>query len=341
MNIYDLVTSQNLSTYWETKVLEETPYLGTAFFPVNKQLNMDLSWIKGADKSPVALQLSALDTKVNAISRKGFEKLAYEMPFFKNSLRIDEKTRRELNMAIASQNQAIIDVLLNKVFNDNVTLIRNAAVTREILNMQLLTTGAISLANNGQSINYNYGLPSANRKSATWSDAATADPISDISSWQDLIEQTTGERPMNLIMNSVTFGLIKKADAVKNAIYVLGQGKVTPSTAQVKQFILDETGCNVYVYSKGYTNDEGSFVKFVPDNVVALSPDILGTGWFASTPEESDLMMDSSANVSIVDTGVALTTTKLTDPVSVETKASMVYLPSGENVNKLIVASIS
>ena len=63
----------------------------------------------------------------------------------------------------------------------------------------------------------------------------------------------------------------------------------------------------------------------------------LGTSWFGTTPEQSDLMTGNAANVTITDTGVAVTTTKETDPVNVDTKVSMIFLPSFEAADQVYI----
>ena len=73
-----------------------------------------------------------------------------------------------------------------------------------------------------------------------------------------------------------------------------------------------------------------------------LIPDgTLGTGWFGTTPEQSDLMSGTAANVSMVDLGVAVTTSKKVDPVNVDTKVSMIYLPSYEGIDNVLIADVS
>ena len=60
-----------------------------------------------------------------------------------------------------------------------------------------------------------------------------------------------------------------------------------------------------------------------------------------TTPEESDLMNSLGANVSIVDNGVAVTTSQTVDPVNVETKVSMVSLPSFEQADKIVIVDVT
>lgn len=342
--IFDLVTPKAIASEWNKNYNERVPFLGEMFFGTKKQLGLDMKYIKGAEGSVKPLMLSAFDAKAIPIDRQGFEEIAQKMPFFKNSMNIDENDRQNLNMVINSGNQAYIDTILNKVYKDEMTLLERANITREIMRMQALTSGMVTFSSNGQTVAIDYKIPTANKVSLSsnkWSDSATADPISDITSWQDKIENATGVRPNRLLMNTNTFNRIKKCDSIKNAVYVFGQGKVTPTTKAVKDFILTETGCTVYIYNKGYTNSSGTFTKFIADEIVVLLPDtFVGDTWFGTTPEESDLMTGSNAQVQIVDTGVAITTTKETDPVNVATKVSMICLPSLEKANQILIATV-
>ena len=164
-----------------------------------------------------------------------------------------------------------------------------------------------------------------------------------LNTWADNIQIATGERPTAVLMNSETMKLVTKNSAVKNAIYVFANGTVTPNVNTARRYVATETGLDIYLYDKGYTDEAtGNFVKFVADDVVVVfDPANVGKGVFGTTPEESDLMAGSCAEVEIVDTGVAITTTKETDPVNVKTKASMIYLPVLTNADGLVIADVS
>ena len=45
-NIYDLVTAENVTSYWTELNQNEQPYLGETLFPIQKQLGTELKWIK-------------------------------------------------------------------------------------------------------------------------------------------------------------------------------------------------------------------------------------------------------------------------------------------------------
>ena len=67
----------------------------------------------------------------------------------------------------------------------------------------------------------------------------------------------------------------------------------------------------------------------------------LGQTWYGTTPEESDLMTGSDAQVSIVNTGTAITTYKEKHPVNIVTIVSSVMIPSFEAIDYCAVADIS
>lgn len=341
-SIYDLVTPQMTVKRWEDAALTREPYLGEGLFETDKQLGTDLEWFQGRRPKVRMLNLSSFDAKVIPIGREAFKTLSTSMPFFKNSMVVNEKQRQQLNNVINGGNQQVIDAILNVIYNDNKTLLDNASATREMMRMQLITTGTIAFSNNGQAIQYDFNVPSSNKVTSDWNTAATADPISDIIKWQDIVENNTGVRPTEVLMNRQTLSKLSKATSIKDAIYVFANGTVTPNTANTRRYIEQETETRIYTYDKGYTDDEGTFTKFVPDDVVCLFPEgTLGKEVFGTTPEESDLMTYAGAEVSITDTGVAVTATKLTDPVTVETKVSMIYLPVLDDPETLVIADVS
>lgn len=340
-SIFTLVTAEEIVAYWETLATQQPPYLGEELFPADKKLGLDLKWIKGADGLPVVLLPSAYDVKSKKRDRIGFEKLAAEMPFFKESTTIDEEMRQQLNMVIATGNQAYIDSVLNNVFNDEMRLLRGARAQRERMRMQALTTGAISIAANGQAYDYDYGMP-ANHKSTvktSWSDAS-ATIIDDIRTSLDTIEEDTGVRPTRATCSSKTWAYFRKNTEIRNAI--LGNNSAAPvSEDKIKSYIMEELDLEIVVYSKKYTDETGAQEKFVADDIFVMFPSgALGTSWFGTTPEESDLLASNVANVRITDTGVAVTTTKETDPVNVDTKVSMIFLPSFEAADQVFILDV-
>lgn len=343
-SIYDIVTAPEIATYWTKNAKYEEPYFGESKFPNRKQVGLDLSWIKGARKAPVALSLSAFDADVIPLKRGTVSKLSTEMPFFKNEYQIDEKTRQMLLMLLAANNASVASVVA-RVFDDASNLMRNAALTREHMRMQMLTTGMIALSDNGQNFSYDYGVPTSHKVTPTtkWNIYASADPIADILKWQRLIQKETGRKPTEMLLNSDTLLEIGQCEKVQNEIASKVGSIIAaePSDGDLIAYLEKRLKSVVYTYDKGYDRD-GTFTKFIPDGTVVLMPsNALGNTWFGTTPEEADLASgNTDASVAIVDTGVALTTWKEKDPVTVRTKGSQVCLPSFELADEIIIASV-
>lgn len=337
-SIYELVTSRDIVTYWTEKNANKQPLLGATLFPTKKRLGSKLEWVKGANNQPVALRPSSYDAKAIRRDRRGIEKVATEMPFFKESKYIDEKMRQDLNNMIGANNQALVDQILAEIYDDEIELIDASEISLERMRMELLTTGTITISGNGQSFNYDYGLAEDQRKTVkkSWSDP-TADIIGDINAYVEEM-RAKGVEITRGIINSSVAAYLRKNEAIKNGVYVFAQGTVDVSTARAIDFIKNETGVTLYSYDNIYVDEEGKAVKYVPDGTLVLLPEgNMGNTNLGTTPEESDLMNNLNADVAIVNEGVAVTTSQIVDPVNVETKVSMVALPSFEMADKIVI----
>lgn len=349
MDVFDLITNSELAAYWNQQLEDREPFLGETLFPNRKQRGLTLSWIKGRKGLPIVLKASAFDVQVIPRPRKGFEKLMMEIPFFKESFFINEELRQELILVSQSNNQTYVNSVIENIFDDQAELLESAAVTRERLRMDMLTTGSITFESNGQSFDYDYQLdPGQFQTTATtggWADTANADPLADLQVAVDYVLDETGETITRGIMNKVTWRYFRGNEKIKNEIYIINalvQSTGAITDQMVERYFADVIGITFYVYDKRYINELGQTVKYVADNIVVLFPEgTLGSTVFGTTPEEADLMGRIAQNVSIVDTGVAITTMVKPDPVSVELKVSQVVMPSFEEADKVVILDVA
>lgn len=339
MTIFDLMQSQELVAYWEELTKDEAPYPCEELFPDDKKRGISLKWLKGAKGLPVVLKTSAFDVHAIPRPRIGFDKLTAQMPYFKESTYIDEELRQELNMVLETGNQAYIDSVMDKIFDDETRLLRGARASRERMRMMALTTGVISMAANGQTFAFDYGVTHKGNASVDWSDHAASDPIEDIRVAKEKVEDETGATITRAMCDSKTWRDIRNNEKIKKAIFVLTNGVGEISDQKLRDYIAQELdGLEVYVNKKRYVDENGNTLPFMPDNTFVMFPDgELGKTWFGTTPAESDLMAGSVANVTITDTGVAVTTVQHADPVQVETIVSMICLPSFEAADQVYI----
>jgi hypothetical protein len=344
MSIFDLITSQELSAYWLELTQDKESFIGEELFPDNQKRGIDLKWIKGVKGLPVVLKTSAFDVAAIPRTRIGFDKLMTSMPFFKESIYVDEELRQELNLVLETGNQAYIDSVMTKVFDDEIRLIESAAVSRERMRMQCITTGIVAMSANGQAFVYDYGVPESHKGNpvVAWADYANADPLEDIRVARDLIYDETGTTVTRAICNTFTWRKLRNNDFIKKAIFVLTNGVGALTDSQLAEYISNQVDIDIVINDKRYVDETGATNRYVGDDIfVLLPPQTLGNTWFGTTPEQSDLMTSAIANVSIVDTGVAITTIEESDPVNVQTKVTQVCLPSFEAADEIYIMDVS
>lgn len=336
--MYDLITANEVAAYWTEKNVNRQPLLGETLFPVVREIGTNLSWIKGAKNQPVGLKLSSYDAKAIRRDMQGIEEVKTKMPFFKESVYVDEDLRVQLNNFIAANNPILVDSILSKIFDQPASLIDASDITLERMRMELITSGVITLSSNGQSYTYNYGLGNDQKidASANWSIAST-DIIGDI---EKVIEDAKAQGVVitRAIFNSSVGKTFKTNNALKNAIYVFANGTVNVTTDRAISYLESELGISMLQYDNVYVDEQGTAHKYIPDNTIVFLPDgNLGETHKGVTPEESDLTNGLSAKVAIVNNGVAVTTSEIVDPVNVETKVSMVALPSFEMADQIYI----
>lgn len=354
MNLREFFTPAAVAAQWNEVASNYIDYIGTGLFPAKKKAGLDLAWLKGSKGLPVSLMPSAFDAKATFRDRIGIEKLETEMPFFREGFKIKEKDRQEL-LRVQDSNDPYARAILNRVFDDANELIAGAAVVPERMIMQLLFpiggNVGIAIKANGVDYTYNYDTDgswkTSNYTALTgadlWTAPTTADPFKAFKAAKDAVRAKTGAELTTAIMNTTTFNLLAATNAVKNR-YLTTNGMTLGylTDAEVAAVVQGTSRLNIVVYDKQYKDEDGVAHSFVPDGYVCLVPSgALGSTWYGTTPEEADLMGSGQAEVSIVNTGVAITREVTVQPVNVNTFASEIVLPSFERMDEVAVLKVT
>ena len=349
-SIMDLVSAKALTTYWQETVSNRIPYLGEGLFPAKKKMGLDLAWIKGYKGLPIALKPSHFDTKATVRDRIGVKKIETEMPFFREAMTIKERDRQELLRFRENDNQNLYSSIISEIFDDRAQLIEGALIQSERMRMQLLTTGGISIVANNVDYTYNYDVDGEWKKNnylalsgtSLWSDTTNSTPLEDIREMQQKIVDLTGVKPTRAIMTQKTWNYLLQNKSIKIALNPLAQGLNLVRDAELKSLLLSELGLSVAVYDKKFKAEDGTTHNFYPDGYVTLLPaSTVGNTYYGTTPEEADLQSANfNGDVSIVETGIAVTTVNIPHPVNKETIVSEIVLPSFERMNEVATIKV-
>ena len=355
MKLSDVFTAEAIALNYTNAASNAIPYLGTGFFPSQKKAGLDLKWIKGHNGLAVSLMPSTFDAKSTFRDRVGISMSETEMPFFSESMLVKEKDEQEI-MRVQDSKDPYAAQVLDNIFNDTKTLVDGANVVPERMIMQLLAplNGSVGIEIKANNVDYTYNYdPDGSWKAEhyakittdadKWSTSATCDPLFDIETALDAQEAASGNRPEILLMSKATFNMIKNSAKVRSGILAQNTtANVNYTSAKVKQYVEEELSVTIIIYNKQFKNESGTAKKFYPDNIVMMLPNgAIGTTWYGTTPEERTLTAKSDADVSIVNTGVAVSVTITDDPVNTKTTVSEIVLPSFERMNECYAMEVA
>lgn len=355
MELNELFNSKAIAAHYTAATDNAVPFFGTAYFPNAKSGTIDLKFYRGHNGLPVALMPSTLDAKAKFRDRVGVKMHETEMPFFREGMIIKEKDQQDIDR-IASSDDPYAQDILNNIFNDVKNLVDGAKVSAERMRMQLLApiggNLGIEIKANGVDYTYNYdpdGSWKAEHYAALedaadmWTASETCDPIGDIIRCRKAQYKATGEYPTVLLMTDNTFQYIFNAKKVRSGF--LAQN--TTATIEyiekdVKAYVEKRTEMRIVTYDKSYKDETGTVKTFYPDNIVALLPsNAVGETKFATTPEERTGTKVADADVSVVETGVAVMTFTEKHPLNTQTIVSMLALPSFPGMDRMYALEVA
>lgn len=352
--LFKMFDAPALAMYWtEVNANMNDPMIGSTFFPAAKRTGLELAWIKGVNNLPVALQPSAFDTKATLRDRIGVSKIETEMPFFREAMRIGEKDRQDIMTFLQAGDQFAAPII-QRIYDDVSGLVDGANIQPERMIMSLLYSGKINITaalDTGRDVTYNYNYDvqgtwaTNNNVTLTGNDvftkekAAVNNPIETLLDHITYMKEKYGVTITRILMNSTTLKNMLYSESIKKAMNPLGAASIILTNSQAKAYVEAELGVTIITYDKMFKDEEKADKKFYPDNYITLLPSYtLGNTWYGTTPEEFDLMSgNTDASVSIVNTGVAVTTVKEAHPVNIQTIVSEIVLPSFERMNDIYV----
>ncbi len=342
MDWRELISSKEIATYIKQLPLEML--IGEALFPRKKQMGMDLKYIKGAKKKPVVLRPSTFDTAVkNRALKATVDVKTKRMPFFKESVLLNEEERQQLLLAAQAENKELLLNIISEIYDNYVGLVDGGDSQMERMRMQALAYGYINIVSDDSDIVFDFEVPEDHKEVLAGDDVWSnpdADIVGDIERWKTLMRNAGYAVPTGMVVTSKTFGYLGINNAIK--LDIDKDGRIILTDEIIKNYFKNKLNISIAIVSGTYKLPDETEEQYYPDNHITLLPDgNLGSTYYGTTPEEADKMYGSKLDCSIVRTGVAVTTMRKEDPVTVETKVSQLGMPSFERADECFFGTVA
>jgi len=324
----DFLSGKARKDYLEIR--EPNIFAAEAILPFDLQEELEFDYIKSADNKPITAEVVPFGGAAPIASRDGLGKVIGQL------LAIKLKKSLEGRLLILAKKYGGQEPAVKRLFNDAQEMLNAVEVRIERMRVEALTTGKISINENGVKYTLDYGVPAANEKtvSVSWSDTANADIYQDIREWMDSLPWT----PRRAMLNYKTWTYVRDNAKLKKMIY--GDDKsTTPLSLNAVNTFFREMGMPIFAIYEAKYRTLGALVEtqIWPDNIVSFFPEgPIGTLPIGPTEEEAlgkNVIRDPR-------TGIYLVNYETEEPVAFWTKASATAAPSLPGANFLGIMTV-
>ncbi|MDO4719646.1 MAG: major capsid protein [Peptostreptococcaceae bacterium] len=319
------------------------PFLGELLFPEDKIQDIDLAYIKGANRLPVSASVHGFDTETEIASREAQEIVKERLALIKRRIKMGEELLIKLN---TPRTQKEFEKAKEQVFNDVDQMVMAVRARIEAMRMEALTSGKLAVNENGVTVSLDYKMPTENIKTlggtSVWTDAQ-ADPIANMIQWRDDLKGRTGSDPVRALTSNAVLAAILSHAKVKKAVYG-GNFEKLLTKKELNAFLESLDLPEIATYDERYKvqNANGTYTtkRFFDENKFVMMPaGTLGETIYGLTPEEIELS-GKSGNEIHEENKITVQVYRTNDPVARWTKAVATALPSFPAAGEVLVAKV-
>ena len=335
-DILELFNQKTVLDYMKERKYQ-TYSVGEALFPEDKHDTLEFEYLVGANELPVVAKVHSFDTEAE-IGSLDAAKQALEAAYIKKKYQITEKDLIALQFPRTQQEQ---QYLMQRVFNLIDKAANDVRARVELMRMQALTTGKLSLALNTatgtpSTVTVDYGVPTAHQEALSGTNiwgSGTEDILGDIERWANALDIT----PTRVLTSKKIAGIMLRNAKIIGYLYGAGSARVA-NLADLNSFFIQQGLPTIAVYESSANtkyreqNANGTYTtkSYFPDNKFVMFGDgRLGETLYGPTPEESRLIR-SASDVEMTSIGkvIGMVYEEGKDPISTWAKAAATAIPS-------------
>lgn len=313
-------------------------FLGPVLFPTKTVDELTFEYFKELNRLPVMATVQAYGAETPIASREGLDKVSGEIPPIKRKIPLNERHILALRREGLGDFARVVDA----VYGDLDKMLASVRSRMEAMRIEAISTGKLTLAENGVIMTVDYGVPSNHKEvlesTDLWSAASTAVPIDDIQEWVDEIVNDTGIRPTRALTSNTVVANLLKSVQIRKMIHGT-DGATRPVTlAEVNQMLLAMELPAIATYDSKLRKEAAtgttSTERFLPaDRFVLMPSDPLGETLLGPTAEA---LMSDVSEIS----GMFAQVYAENDPPVVWTKAAATAIPTMPMADAIFIATV-
>lgn len=311
--------------------------LGEELFPEVKRQSLEFDMLTNGSKTPVVASVHGFDTE-SEIGQREAEKMAIELALIKRKMQLKEK---EVIALESPRNEAEKTYLMKNVYADIDSLVESIKARIEVMRMEVVATGKITLKENNLDASIDFGVPNENKvTNVNWS-LENANPINDMITWKNQLDSAPGR----VLTSTTVLAKILANKNVVNAIFGKDSTRIA-SVGELNNYLEQLQLPKIYTYDAKYRKLEanGTYTKhryFTENAFVMMPAEPLGETIYGPTAEEIRLQRDPSIDIRLVGKILAMMYEEGKDPVSTWEKAVATALPALKCADELFQATIN
>ncbi|NFN93622.1 major capsid protein E [Clostridium botulinum] len=337
--VEEVFNTNELINYFSER--QETPMLGEALFPERKIQDIEFDMILGRGGIPVSASVHAFDTKTQIASRQAIQKGAQELALIKRQIPMREK---DIIKVQNPRNDAELAFVLSQLYNDAEDMKKSVKVRTEAMRMELLSSGQIKIEENEVKVTLDYGLPSANKKSATWKASETDKPLDDIKALARAVKKSSGVMPTRALTSDTIVDTICNCTSVRKAIFGVNSDMI-PTIDDLNNLLSRLKLPKFITYDELYKIETATGFdtkRYYPENKITfLSSNTPGETIFGLTAEEIEMLGNGQMNEAAMVGNIFIGTYTTVDPVAKYTKAVATALPSCPHADEIGIMTVT
>lgn len=289
-----------------------------------------------------AAEYRGFDTEAGIGDREGVQRLRGKIPPISRKIRLSEEDTIRLRAQQTGNNEPLIEA----VFNDARRMNRAVRARVTLAQGQVLTTGKVTLSENGVEGEADYGVPGGHivTAGASWAVAGTS-IIGDLRAWAKTYATTNGGlRPGGMVITDTILGYMQLNTEFRSVLASLSGTPQLITRTGVDQVLSAYNLPTISAVIDTQIQVKGSgATRVIPEDHLFFHPPAgfpLGQTPYGITAEALALQSGGSIEVEQLAGPIAVVKEVEFDPVATWTKAAAVAIPVLANPKRLFIADV-